>query len=108
MSNDVTSLNVANFSEFMDAPGRVKVLRFWATWCRPCIALEPVFNEVATEMKDSAGFAEVDIDKAPEIAGTFGIRSVPTVVVMKDGQPVDMVVGLNPKDRYTQVVKAAS
>ncbi|MER5173600.1 thioredoxin domain-containing protein [Thioclava sp. GXIMD2076] len=107
MSKDVTSLNIANFAEFMDTPGRVKVLRFWATWCRPCIALEPVFNEVAAEMKDSAGFAEIDIDKAPEIAGTFGIRSVPTVVIMKDGQPVDMVVGLNPKAKYVKAVNAA-
>lgn len=105
---DVTTLDTSNFEGFMQAPGTVKVVRFWATWCRPCIALEPTYNEVAREMKDSANFGEVDIDLAPEIAGAFGIRSVPTVLVFKDGKPVDMVVGLNPKDKYTAAVKSAA
>ena len=100
----VTTLDVSNFESFMQAPGTVKVVRFWATWCRPCIALEPTYNEVAGEMKDSAKFGEVDIDRAPGIAGVFGIRSVPTVLVFKDGQPVDIVVGLNAKDKYTTAI----
>lgn len=107
MTTDVTSLDASNFDSFINGQGRVKVLRFWATWCRPCIALEPTYNEVASELADTAAFGEVDIDKAPEIAGAFGIRSVPTVIVMKDGQPVDMVVGLNPKAKYVQAVKTA-
>lgn len=89
----------------MTAGAAPKVVRFWATWCRPCIALEPIYNEVAGQMKDSAHFAEVDIDVAPEIAGHFGIRSVPTVLIFKDGAPVDMIVGLNPKDAYVQAVQ---
>lgn len=104
---DVAALDTSNFDNFMNGPGDVKVLRFWATWCRPCTALEPTYNEVAAEMSAQADFGEVDIDKAPEIAGAFGIRSVPTVVIMKNGRPVDMVVGLNPKDRYTKAVTAA-
>ncbi|MBT9386861.1 thioredoxin family protein [Pseudooceanicola sp. CBS1P-1] len=107
MTQDVTTIDASNFNDFMNEPGQVKVLRFWATWCRPCIALEPTYNEVATEMKDTARFGEIDIDIAPELAGSFGIRSVPTVVVLKDGLPIDMVVGLNPKSQYIQAVKAA-
>lgn len=106
MSNDITTLDASNFNSFVNGPGRIKVLRFWATWCSPCIALEPTFAEVAGELKDTASFGELDIDKAPEIAATFGIRSVPTVLVLKDGKPVDMVVGLNPKNRYTQAVQS--
>lgn len=107
MSKTVTSVDSGNFDSFINGQGRVKVLRFWATWCRPCIALEPTFNEVAADLAGTAAFGEVDIDKAPEIAGAFGIRSVPTVVVMKDGLPVDMVVGLNPKAQYVKAVQAA-
>lgn len=108
MSQDITTLEATNFDDFINGPGRIKVLRFWATWCRPCVALEPTYNAVADELKDTASFGELDIDTAPEIAGTYGIRSVPTVLVLKDGVPVDMVVGLNPKNRYTQVVLAAA
>ncbi|WP_176084752.1 thioredoxin family protein [Martelella sp. HB161492] len=107
MSN-VTKLDSNNFNSFMEGTGSVKVLRFWATWCRPCIALEPIYNDVAAELKDDAAFAEVDIDVAPEIAGAFGIRSVPTVIIFKDGKPVQGVVGLNPKERYTAAIKAAA
>lgn len=107
MSNNITTLAISNFDGFVKDSGRIKVLRFWATWCSPCIALEPIFTEVAGELKDTASFGELDIDKAPEIAGTFGIRSVPTVLILKDGKPVDTIVGLNPKSRYTQAIQAA-
>ncbi|MCS0505191.1 thioredoxin family protein [Ancylobacter mangrovi] len=105
---DVTALDATNFESFMHQPGAVKVLRFWATWCRPCIALEPTYNEVAGELKGQANFGEVDIDQAPEIANAFGIRSVPTVLVFKDGQPVDAIVGLYPKHHYTIAVTKAA
>ncbi len=108
MSDTVTSLDAANFDDFMKAPGSVKVLRFWATWCRPCIALEPIYNEVAADLAGEAAFGEIDIDKAPEVAGAFGIRSVPTVLVFRDGAPADMIVGLNPKDRYAKAVSKAA
>lgn len=105
---NVTTLDVSNFGEFMGSAGAVKVVRFWATWCRPCIALEPVYAEVASELGKSASFADVDIDKAPEVAGQFGIRSVPTVLVFKDGEPVEVVVGLHQKAKYVEVIKKAS
>lgn len=108
MSYDITTLDASNFDDFVNGPSNIKVLRFWATWCSPCIALEPTFAEVAGELKDTASFGELDIDKAPEIAATFGIRSVPTVLILKDGQAVEMVVGLNPKSRYTKAVQAAA
>lgn len=108
MSELVTTLGVENFDDFMQSTGRVKVLRFWATWCRPCIALEPIYNEVAADMQASAKFAEIDIDKAPELAQAFGIRSVPTVLIMKDGTPADVIIGLNSKEKYTRAVKTAA
>ncbi|MEG6507691.1 thioredoxin domain-containing protein [Methyloligella sp. 2.7D] len=104
---DVKSLDTSNFDAFMQREEQVKVLRFWATWCRPCIALEPIYDEVAGELGERASFAEVDIDKAPEIAGAFGIRSVPTVLVFKDGKPLDTIIGLHAKARYVDAVNNA-
>ena len=60
---------------------------------------------IAKEMVGDVTFAEVDIDQTPELAAVFGIRSVPSVVVMKDGQPVDGLVGLAPKSRYIDLIK---
>jgi thioredoxin 1 len=66
--------------------------------------MKPIYSEVAGELGASAKFTEVDIDQAPEIASAFGIRSVPTTVVFKDGQPVDGVMGLVPRSQLTDLV----
>lgn len=84
-------------SEVLDAQG-VTVVRFWAAWCGPCTAMKPIFHDVANELASHASFGEVDIDSSPEIANAFGIRSIPTVLVFKDGKPVDGIVGGAPKN----------
>lgn len=105
---DVTSLNAGNFPQFLAEKDRVKVVRFWATWCRPCIMLEPTYDEVADELADIADFGEVDIDKASEVAGALGIRSVPTVLLIKGDKVVDSIVGLNAKSQYVAAVRKAA
>lgn len=104
---DVKSLDGANFLNFLDQKGRVKVVRFWATWCRPCTMLEPTYNAIAEELADIADFAEVDIDRASDISSALGIRSVPTVLVIKDQKAVDSIVGLNARSRYVDAVRKA-
>ncbi|MEF9388279.1 thioredoxin family protein [Ralstonia pseudosolanacearum] len=101
----VQSLNEGNFEKYVQEGRPVKVLRFWATWCSPCRALLPVYEEVANELSEIASFAEIDIDHSPGLADAFGIRSVPVVIVMKDGAVVDNLVGLKPKARYIDSVK---
>lgn len=102
--SEIIEITGENFdSDVLKSEG-VTVVRFWATWCGPCIRMKPIYSEVAGELGASAKFAEVDIDQAPEIAGAFGIRSVPTTVIFKDGQPVDGVMGLVPKSQLTELV----
>ena len=66
---------------------------FWAEWCGPCRALAPVLDELATELKGKIKIAKVDVDKNPQLAGTFGIRSIPTLLVMKGGKVQEQMVG---------------
>ncbi len=65
---------------------------FWATWCRPCLALAPTLDKVADAT--DALVAKLDVDKAQPIASKYNVRSIPTMILFKDGQPVDQMVGM--------------
>ncbi|MCJ2182518.1 thioredoxin domain-containing protein [Novosphingobium sp. 1949] len=104
---DVKSLNAASFPAFLADHSKVKVVRFWATWCRPCTMLEPTYEALADELADIADFGEVDIDKASDVSGALGIRSVPTVLVIKGTTAVASIVGSNAKSSYLEAIRKA-
>ena len=81
----------------MDKSG-ISVLDFNAVWCGPCKMLGPVLEEVSEEMADDAKFYSVDTDDNPDLAREYGIMNIPAIVVLKDGEKVDMNVGFVPKD----------
>ena len=87
----------------MDKAG-ISVLDFNAVWCGPCKMLGPVLEEVSEEMADDAKFYSIDTDENPDLAREFGIMNIPAVVVLKDGQKVDMNVGFVPKDALKDFV----
>lgn len=84
----------------------VVVVDFFATWCGPCKMLAPIFEQLSVEMKDDAKFVKVDIDKSLEIARKYMISSVPTMMIFKDGKPVDTMVGFMPKEAIKNKVEA--
>jgi len=71
---------------------------FWAEWCAPCRAIAPILDELADDLSGKAKIAKVDVDKNPQLAGTFGIRSIPTLLIMKDGVVQEQMVGGQSKD----------
>ncbi|MBU1855314.1 MAG: thioredoxin [Nanoarchaeota archaeon] len=89
------NLNNDNF-ELETKEGNV-ILDFWAEWCGPCRMLGPVFESLSEEMSDFK-FAKINVDESQELAGKFGVRSIPTVVFLRDGGEIDRFVGALPKD----------
>ncbi|HNP08578.1 MAG TPA: thioredoxin [Cyclobacteriaceae bacterium] len=98
-------LNDSNFDEAIKGDKPVLV-DFWAEWCGPCKMIGPVVEELAGEYEGKAVVAKVNVDENPEVAGRFGIRSIPTLLVFKGGEIVDKQVGAVPKSVLAQKLEA--
>lgn len=95
-----------NFKEsVLDAKG-VTVVDFWAQWCGPCRAIGPVIEELAGTYEGKAQIGKVDVDDNPELSQQFGIRSIPTILIMKDGEVVDTIVGAPSKGTLVEKIEA--
>ncbi|MGE7182633.1 thioredoxin [Peribacillus sp. NPDC006672] len=82
----------------------VVLVDFWAPWCGPCKMIAPVLQELDTEIGDKAKIVKVDVDENQETAGKFGVMSIPTLIVLKDGEVVDKVVGFQPKEALAELI----
>jgi len=102
--NPVFDATAANFqSEVLDASFKHAVLvDLWATWCEPCKTLGPLLEKVVAEFNGAVTLAKIDCDKEPELAAAFGVRSIPTVVLLRDGQPVDGFGGALPEGQIRE------
>jgi len=82
----------------------VTLVDFWATWCGPCRRQGPIITEIAKEIGDKAVIGKLDVDKNGETAGKYHVRSIPTIIVFKDGKVVERLVGLQTKQTLLDVV----
>ncbi len=80
------------------------LLDFWAVWCGPCQMIAPVIAEIAEEYEGKVKVGKVNVDEQPELAGTFGIKSIPTIVVMENGQVKDAALGYRPKEEIISML----
>jgi len=99
-------INTSQFRQSVEQNSGVVVVDFFATWCGPCKMLAPVFEQAGEEMKNDATFVKVDIDQSLELAQQFRISTVPTMMIFKDGKPVESLVGFMPKEAIVQKVKS--
>jgi len=78
---------------------------FWAEWCNPCKMIAPIVEKIAREFEGKVKVAKVDVDSNPDIASKFGIRSIPTVMIFKEGGLVEQVVGVVPEPQLKKLVE---
>ncbi len=83
------------------------VVDFWAPWCGPCRMIAPIVEELATEYEGKVSFVKVNVDENPQVSMKYGIRSIPALLVFKNGQPIDQIVGAVPKREVKKHVDAA-
>ncbi len=93
----VLSINRKNFNQEILASEVPVLIDFWAPWCGPCRMFSPVIDELAEDYAGKAKIVKVNIDEEPELAQAFGVMSIPTLVLVKDGEAVSSSVGLKPK-----------
>ena len=84
---------------------KILVVDFWATWCAPCRFLSPVIEELAGEYAGKISFGKVDVDENPQVSAKFDIRSIPTVIMFKNGKIVDTSIGAVPKQMLESKLK---
>ena len=83
------------------------VVDFWAEWCGPCRMIAPALEEIATELKDKVKIVKLNIDENPTVASNLGIRSIPTLIIFKDGKAAAQKVGAAPKGELSKWIFAA-
>jgi thioredoxin 1 len=95
------ALNKENFEETIKSG--VTLVDFWAEWCGPCQMMLPILDQFSESMGDKMTVAKVNVDEAPEVAGQFRVMSIPTLIVFKDGEPVETMVGVQQADQLEAV-----
>jgi thioredoxin 1 len=106
MSNIAIHLTEATFDVQVASHPGVLVVDFWAEWCAPCRAIAPVLDELARESGGTVALAKVNVDENPGLAARYGIRSIPTILFVKEGKVVEQVVGAVPKAQLKKKLDA--
>lgn len=83
------------------------IVDFWAPWCGPCRVVSPIIDELAKEFEGKITVGKLNVDENPDVAGTYGVMSIPTVMIFKDGKPLKSVVGAQGKESYKKNISEA-
>jgi thioredoxin 1 len=105
MTDLVLELDETAFAEEVEQAEGLVVVDFWAPWCAPCRMVAPIIEQLAEEYDGRVRFAKVNVDEAPGVASRYGIRSIPTIGIFRDGEPVNGVVGAVPKQVLLQAIE---
>lgn len=105
MGAGTVAVTDVSFDQAVLKADRPVLVDFWATWCGPCRAIAPKLEELATEMAAEVVVAKVDVDSNQQTAARYGIRSIPTLILFKNGQPVDQIMGNVPKEKLVEMIR---
>lgn len=97
MAGKMLTATDADFKSVV-SKNKLTLVDFWAPWCGPCRRLNPVLEELSGELDGKVGFVKVNTDESPETPASFGVMSIPTMILFKDGQKVDQLIGAHPKE----------
>lgn len=97
----------SNFDQTVLQAETPVLVDFWAPWCRPCLMVAPILDELADEYSGRITIARLDVDQNPKTAVRYGITSIPTLLIFKNGEPVSHIVGFRPKQELKRSLDAA-
>jgi thioredoxin 1 len=101
----INEIKDVDFTETVQNSSEPVVVDFWASWCGPCKMLSPVIDEISGELDGKAKFFKLNVDENPVISTQYRISSIPTVMVLKNGEVVDTLVGFRPKDAIKNMIE---
>ena len=105
MSENIINVTDSTFDTMVLKADTPALVDFWASWCAPCRAIAPIVEEVATEYSGKVRVAKMNVDENPSTPGRYGVRGIPTLILFKNGQVVDQLVGAVPKNQITDLIK---
>lgn len=104
-SENIINLSVSDFDETVINSDIPVLVDFWASWCGPCKMLLPTMDKLADEYKDKVKVCKVNVDEQGELAIRFGVMTIPTIILFKNGEIVDKVIGAYPKNHFDNMIK---
>ncbi len=104
MSDNAVVVTDLTFDEEVLNNSTPVLVDFWAGWCGPCKMIGPVVEELAAEYKDRVKVAKVDVDSNRQVAGKLGVMSIPTLIMFKDGEEIDRIIGMTGKEQLKQKI----
>ena len=96
----------SNFDQTVLQAAKPVLMDFWATWCKPCLMVAPILDELAEEYDGRIDFVKMDVDQNPKTATKYGVMSIPTIIIFKNGEPVSNIVGVRPKEELRRSLEA--